>query len=220
MKFNFAFRTIASVLLLLGSSGIASATVLSYSLGDEVSGSGATLSGPVAVTLDDNDTPGTVTITIDLTGWDGTLSEYLAGLYLNFNPAKDVTALTLTTQAASDDDYIAMTLGQECCQPDGRGEMDIRIDFDISPPADRFVAGETYVGVFGGIGSLVATDFEFLNSTGECAIARVRSTGSDGSGSGWFACDGDGDEDVPEPASLALLGLGLLGVGARRRRHI
>ena len=208
-------------LALFGVAGFANATVVSFELGFPQNDTSVVTTNPVIVTLDDMDGAGTVQITIDLQGLDGDLSEYMASLYLNFNPEKDVSALILTTDGASTDDYTDLELGQQCCKPDGLGEMDIRIDFDIAPPADRFQAGDIYIGEFSGIDSLVATDFQFLNATGNCASARMRSTGPDGQDSAWQGCEGEPPIEVLEPGSLALfgVGIGLLGFVGRRRKN-
>jgi len=205
---------LTTTLALFGLAGIANATVVSFTLDTEVSGSGGELSAPIIVTLDDEGTAGTVSITIDMSAL--TAAEFMTALYLNFDPAKSPAGMTITDTGAQASFSIAA--GSDCCKPDGQGDHDVQINFPEAQ-ADRFTGGETYTGTLT-LANLTASDFDFLSSTGNCAIARVQGLGPDAQNSGWFDCEEDGQK-VAEPTSLALfgLGIGLLGLFGRRRRN-
>ena len=213
MNLKTIIRTLASVLILMGSAGAAHATIIELTLGDEVSGSGGTLSAPIIVTLDDGDTAGTVDLTIDMLALDS--AEFLSSLYLNFDPARSPAGMTITDTDAQRS--LGIIAGSNCCKPDGQADHDIQIDFGEAL-ADRFTGGEIYTGTLS-LAGLLASDFAYLSDTGNCAIARVQGLGSDALGSGWFDCV-DTPNDVPEPGTLALLGLSLAGLGFARRRRV
>lgn len=214
-------RLVAS-LALFGLAGVANAGMIQLVLDNEVSGSGGELTSPLIVTIDDGGTAGSVVITID---WSANTNpaEYLAALYLNFDPALSGLLGDLVLTDTSGPATSSFSTGENAFQADGVGLLDILIEWPTNE-ADRFNGGETYVGEItdDGAGVILASSFEFLSADpkgGQCAVARARGLGEGGENSGWFDCDLD-EEEIVEPGSLALfgLGIGLLGFFGRRRR--
>lgn len=192
---------------------------ITWTFGTEFSGSGSSLSGPVIVTLDDGGGTGNVTVTIDATGLDGTLTEYVSGLYLNLNPDLPLMSLSMITDGGSVDP-ISAPKAYNAHKADGDGFFDIRVNWGNQ----SFTAGETDTLTFS-LAGLTEGDFDFLSAPGPggtsgpfVAALRARSLGDDGEGSGWFY-----PETVPvtvhEPGTLTLFGAGLIGLGAVRRRR-
>jgi len=209
------WKKLATTLALFGMVGVANATIVTFTLSNEVSGSGGELTAPITVTLDDENSAGTVNITIDMSGLQ--TEEFMSALYLNFDPAKSPAGMTITDTGAQASTSIAA--GSDCCKPDGQADHDVQINFPEAQ-ADRFTGGETYTGTLTLVG-LLATDFEFLSESGNCAVARVQGLGPDAQNSGWFDCGDEPPQEVVEPGSLALfgLGIGLLGFMGRRRKN-
>ena len=113
MRFSTKLFT---ALTLLGLSGRANATIVTFTLDTEVSGSGDSLTGPIIVTLDDENTAGNVNITIDMTAL--TAAEFMSGLYLNFDPAKDPAGMTIADTGAQAS--AGISAGIDCCKPEIR----------------------------------------------------------------------------------------------------
>ena len=200
----------------------ASATVVTYTFGDEFSESGSTLSGDVVVTIDDGGGTGSVDITVNTNDLDGSLSEFITGLYLNLDPNLDPTAIVASDDGTDPD--ATYSFGTDAFQADGDGLYDILIGWPNAPPGDRFTADMTDTFTLTLLG-LTASSFQFLSTPAgghgpfEAAL-RAQGLDADGEGSGWFSPDDGGDdEDVPEPATFTLIGLGLFALGMRHRRR-
>ena len=215
---------VVATLVLMTSAAQSRAGVITYTFGDEFSGSGSDLSGNVVVTIDDGGTPGSVDVTIDANGLDGSLSEYISGLYLNLDPSKNATSLT-TSFSGSSPLITGVDLGTNAYQADGDGKYDIRINWSSSGSGDkRFEADMTDVVSFT-LAGLTASDFDFDSAPAGGkgpfrAALRARGLDDDASGSGWFSPE---TTPVPEPSTLLLLSVGavaLLGYGIRRRKQV
>jgi VPDSG-CTERM motif len=193
------------------------ANALTFDLTDEFSG-GQQPTGFVRVEITDT----TLTITSFL---DGT--EFLGDLFLNFNEAKDVSALVFTEDTSltlgSFTDPIITTDAPPPLNADGGGTFDIRFTFDTSDgTSTRFDTTDSITYVISGISGLVAADFDFLSedpSGGNGffkAAAHIQGVGPDGEGSGFV---GPGVPGVPDGGTtMMLLGTALACLGALRRR--
>jgi len=234
-KHQDIYRTLAGVLfasLLISFSATASAT--SITIPYTVEFSGATPPAGAApwltATFDDENTPGTVKLTLAATNLTG--SEFVFGAYFNLNKAFDPnTPLSFSspTKTGSFSDP-TISLSTDTFQADGDGRYDILLTFGIAPPANRFGAGDsveyTITGTGAAAGTLVAADFNWLSApAGDhgpfVVAAHVLGIGPEGEERGWitsvpFPTPG-GDPEIPEPASW-LLALGCTWPLHRRRR--
>ena len=197
----------------------ASATVVTYTFGDEFSGSGSTLSGNVVVTIDDGGGTGSVDITVNTNDLDGSLFEFITGLYLNLDPALDPAAIVASDDGTDPD--ATYNFGTDAFMADGDGLYDILIEWPTAG-ADRFLADMTDMFTFTLLG-LTASSFQFESTPAGGhgpfeAVLRAQGLDANAEGSGFFSPDGD--EDVPEPATFTLVGLGVfcLGLALRHRR--
>lgn len=222
-------KTLISLLLAAGLMAFgAAAHAVSFTVELSTEFSGATepegITPWVNFTVDDGDTPGTVTFTIEATNLSD--DEFLSAFYFNGDPDNFVGFGEVSAFIASIDDsevdWNLVTTGPNCCSADGAGRFDYRWEFLTSNDADRFESGDEFSWTFTSPG-IIAADFDFLNTGpgGNCcwtAAAHIQSIGAAGE-SGWIGGT-DGGGDVPEPGTLALFGLGLtlMGVATRRRR--
>lgn len=196
--------------------GTALAATLTFGLSFEFSG-GSDPDGPtpwVTITLDDSfGGADDVRITIENTNVTGT--EFVSGVYLNFDPLLDASLLSFSavddsastpTVTGSNDSYMA----------DGDGFFDILFDFPPPPGnfAAKFTGGESVVFDLTYTNAIDVSSFDFSSVMGGGAgtyqaAAHIQGIDSDPD-SGWVG--------VPEPGTALLLPLGLLGLAAIRRR--
>lgn len=187
----------------------AQAFTFTFGPGGEYSGTNEPLSGEVTATIAPNGTD-SATVTIDTFGLDTSVfpSEFVVGLYLNTDPDKAYSGGFSFSDGGGTQDYSSATFNPNGFQADGDGSYDILISFPTS--GDRFEADESSTIIITAAGLEAGDLYNFLSedpgSAGPFgAVLRVRGTGVNGDGSGWY-------EPVPEP--LTILGTGLaLGFG-------
>ena len=131
--------------------------------------SGSSPSGDPTVTADDGGVPGSVELTFDLT--DLSPTEFADDFYLNFNPAKDETALSFTQLTGPLVNSVEVEENEK--KADGDGFYDILFDWPPPPGGDPtilFSAGDTASFLVTGLADLVATDFAFFSvcTRGDC----------------------------------------------------
>ena len=130
--------------------------------------------------------------------------QFLSRLFLNVDSS--IAGLTLES---SNSFLQGFTYSQDS-QNYGGGAYDLKLDFDIAPPADRLFAGRTAEMVFSGTG-LNANSFSFMANNGSYTALHLQ--GLDKGGSAHVTA-----APVPEPASMIALGVGAALLAARRRR--
>ena len=190
----------------------ASAGVVELGFNTEFSGAWPP-SGPpdwLTATFDDDDTPGSVQLTLDTTGLTG--GEFVGEWYFNLDPALDPDALSFTKVASVGTfDDPTLSTGVDSFLADGTGgRHDILLDFGNGPASKRFGVGESVTYDITGISSLMATSFDTGSAgAGLPSAAHVQGIDPDGENSGWVT--------VPGPAPLGLLAVGAIGLRRRRR---
>ena len=237
--------------MLKGSLRIVTAGIVAASIGWGVSAQAASVthvlnqnfgavppSGSPTLTIDDGDTAGSVTITMDLSAL--TLSEKVGSWYFNTDSDPNSLGLVWTYDAGASTGPAAIaintvssgdynTTNDASFKADGDGFYDIVLDFNTGGTLlDIFEAGEKVVYDVTGTGILAST-FGVLGTASDdpdapgpfITVARVLSTGADGEGSDWI---GVGDPDfkppvVPLPAAawMGMMMLGGLGVIKKMR---
>ncbi len=202
---------LATTLALATASTQASIIQKNFSL--EYTGGTAPVGAPawLSVKLDDAGSNGSVTMTVTATNL--TASEFVSKLMLNLDPALNPTLLTFSspTKVGTFADPTFST-GANLFSAGGGSNFDLLVEFDNSPPANRFGSGESMSTVIGGIPTLSANSFNFNSSGGSGALniaAHVQGIGPSANLSGWITIA------VPEPTGVA----GLAACSLIRRRR-
>jgi hypothetical protein len=212
---SILIKSLAPILLLGMASSVSASTLtldFDISFGDPSDLDTAAPSGPapwLTATFDDGDSPGSVSLTLSVSGDVGIAD--VTRVYLNI---EDVSAITDITNTGGQAESSVNWMSDEY-KAGNDGLFDILITFDNN----TFSAGESSVFDITGTG-LVASSFNFWSTPDGSEIdpsgpflgaAKFQSTG-DGSQSDWVGA-------VPVPAAVWLFGSGLLGlIGVARRR--
>ncbi len=210
-------QKIACALLIAGLSVSVHGAVISFDYNIEFSGATPPAgSAPwLRVTFDDGGGSGSVNMKFEALNLVGT--EFVRFSYFNLNPALNPNSLVFSapTKTGVFTDPVIST-GVNAFQADGDGLFDIQVQFDQSPPANRFDASDAVEYTITGIPTLTANSFDFFSApaggNGPFPVAaHVQGIGPSGANSGWVT-------HVPEPASLTLLALGWIPLSRSIRR--
>ena len=211
---------IAAACAALGSfvlwSAPARAAVLNIPFGEEYA-SGAVPAGPgpwLAATFDDHGSSGSVTLTLTASLTGG--GEFVSRVIFNLDPALDPGALAFSAQATSGT-FAApiISTGANAFSAGGGSAFDVLVQFDNSPPANRFDGGDSVSFTITGVPGLTAGSFAFSSVGGGGgtlpASAHIQGVGAAAQGSAWVS--------VPEPGSASVVALGLTSLLVHRPRR-
>ena len=195
----------------------ARAAVLDIPFGDDyTSGVVPAGAGPwMTARFDDHGTPGSVTLTITSNLAGG--SEFVTRVLFNFDPTLNPAALTFSapTKAGTFADPV-VSAGADALSAGGGANFDLLVQFDNSPPANRFGGSESVTYTITGVPTLTAGSFAFTSTGGGSgplpASAHIQGTGASAQGSAWVTV-------VPEPASATLVLLASSALVIRRPRR-
>lgn len=207
-----------------------SATVISFPMSIEFSGATAPVgSAPwLTATFDDQNTPGSVILTLATTNLTGTefVREFDFNLRTTYDPATALVFSAPTKVGTFTSPTISTLING--FKADGDGKYDVKLGFATGGGASgRFGVGEsvqyTITGAGPAAGTLVAADFAFLSHPDGghgpfYVAAHIQSIGANGDDSGWITHEPGFDPfgEIPEPNSLVLLALSLCGLAQRR----
>ncbi len=191
----------------------------------EFSGATAPSAPPpwVRVYLDDSTQNGTLKLWIEALGL--TDEEFLASVYLNFDPSYDVTQLKFTVdEKVGTFDLTQISLGQNLFKADGDGYYDILLEFSSAGP-NRLGPGEHLGYILSMQGTpLPLLAFLQMSAPGGqhgpfMAAGHIQGIAPDGENSGWISHPGTSvPQIIPEPATLTLLGLAGAALISHRKR--
>ena len=168
----------------------------------------------LTATFDDNDTPGSVILT--LTATNLTDDEYVAEWLFNLDPSLNLGLLQFV-QSDKSGSFQDPTIGTayDDFQADGDGKFDIEFAFANADGGDnRFGVAEWVQYTIASTEALTANSFNFQSASAGGqgtwpTAAHLQAIIDPSNGSGWVT--------VPEPGTLALLVLGALALVRRNR---
>lgn len=216
-----ALQLAAAAAALLSVASSTQANTLSFDFNTIFSANAIAPSGSapfMTAVFDDGGTAGSVTLTMTISA--SAAPSDVTGVYFNFDPSLDLSALSFTHVSGSTANGIIS--GTDCCKADGDGLYDIQFDFPPPTGSDKWTAGQTVVYDITSTDAITASSFSFLSAPGGgaggpfLAAAHFQNTDPNISGSSaWI-----GVSTVPLPAAAWLFGSGLLSLTglARRKR--
>lgn len=208
-----------AVLLLAGlvaMSTSARGAIVTYDYNFEFSGASPPAGAAPWLRVVFNDFGGVGSVDMTFTALNLVGTEFVRFAMFNLDPALAPTSLIFSAPVKTGvfSDPIVST-GVNAFQADGDGLFDIQLQFDQSPPANRFDAGDSVKYTITGIAGLTANSFNFNSAPGGGAgsfpvAAHVQGIGPGGGLSGWVA---------PEPGLLSLLALAVVPLVRPGRKH-
>lgn len=198
------------------------ASGIAYQFNTVFSGANA-FSGPAPwVNATFQDTNNGVVLTIANSGLAS--SEFISGVYLNFDPADNVNNLSFTLQnTIGSFSAPSVSMGEDAFKADGDGYYDILLNFSTAD-GHKFTGGDSVTYLITGVAGLTSSDFAYLSTPGGDApngfYAAAHAQGLTGGQSAWIE-PANGPVPivpVPEPSPVAFVGAGIILLIALRSR--
>jgi len=216
----------------------ASATIIESTIDDSF-GTGSGAGTFLTATFDDEDTAGSVILTIDVSTLN--VGSKVLSFYFNYTGNPALLTFSFDVLNTADDPGIKeiTTDGANCCESDGDGFYDIEFFW---MGGAKFLQTETFDVTMSFL-DLLATDFIDFSAPGGgagnqpyCTSAHVADAGPnpnfdsgnpEGPGNERVTSDHFGGNclvlttngTIPEPSTLALFAIGLVGLGVMTRRR-